>query len=381
MNDDEFSGFISSGKHHTVTVSERTGNAKTPKNIVSSNEEETQLKVHTFEEKEGKFDPLSFDAKAEANLRLDKISEGSPADSQNRQALSENPPVENLQEIDQDFLQVNKQEIPQELSESKNLQNVQTGNIQDNRQGIATDKFLDNTQGLGSGNLEDNRQSIATDKFLDNTQGLGSGNLEDNRQGIATDKFLDNTQGLGSGNLEDNRQGIATDKFLDNTQGLGSGHFQDNRQGLPTEHLNDNIQGIAQDPPQSNNAGIAKENIEDNLKYTAEKVSISDNLQAVSQNPILTHFEALPPTGQPLRDASISSQESVASSTKTADASMHLRSKRPPPTTRLASSTSEANRVALVQQEQAEAFHRRLTDIKHNVDELNHKLDDFENKS
>ena len=59
-NDDEFPSFIGSGKKFHVSVSEHTGNAKTPKNIVTSHEEETRAKVRSFESKDGDFDPLAF---------------------------------------------------------------------------------------------------------------------------------------------------------------------------------------------------------------------------------------------------------------------------------------------------------------------------------
>jgi hypothetical protein len=44
-------------------------------------------------------------------------------------------------------------------------------------------------------------------------------------------------------------------------------------------------------------------------------------------------------------------------------------------------SADEAKKVELARQAQREAFHGRLAGIKHNVDDLNHKLDDLESKS
>ena len=49
MNDDEFPDIIGSGTEHHVSVSERTGNAKTPQNHVSSHEEETEALKRNFE--------------------------------------------------------------------------------------------------------------------------------------------------------------------------------------------------------------------------------------------------------------------------------------------------------------------------------------------
>jgi ubiquinone biosynthesis protein UbiJ len=44
-------------------------------------------------------------------------------------------------------------------------------------------------------------------------------------------------------------------------------------------------------------------------------------------------------------------------------------------------SSAEAQKIALAHKAQMEAFHGRLAGIKHTVDDLNHKLDDLENKS
>ncbi len=51
MNDDDFTGIVRSGSQHSVSVSEHTGNAKTPKNIVASHEEETEARKRAFEAK------------------------------------------------------------------------------------------------------------------------------------------------------------------------------------------------------------------------------------------------------------------------------------------------------------------------------------------
>jgi hypothetical protein len=283
MNDDEFSSFVSSGKHHSVSVSEQTGNAKTPQNKVSSNEEEHLLKARSFEKNEVELDLLNLGAPSEDALPQDDISSEPHTDSQRTDALSENL-------------------------------------------------------------LDDNLQSLQTD------------------------------------NIEDNLQGIASDNLVDKTQGFSSDHLEDNRQGIPTDHLRDNMQGVTQDPMHSNSAGIAKENIEDTTAHIAN-VNINYNKASISTNPIVDHFEALPSVAEPLRDASIASHAPLPSKPITAKPPLHTPARHPqqkPPT---ASSSTQAIKVALVQENQSEAFHRRITAIKHNVDELNHKLDDLKDKS
>ncbi len=51
MNDDDFTAIVLSGSQHSVSVYALTGNAKTPKNIVASNEEETEARKRAFEAK------------------------------------------------------------------------------------------------------------------------------------------------------------------------------------------------------------------------------------------------------------------------------------------------------------------------------------------
>jgi len=51
MSKDEFSGIVRSSSGHRVSVSQHTGNAKTPKNIVSTDEEDTTAKKLAFEQK------------------------------------------------------------------------------------------------------------------------------------------------------------------------------------------------------------------------------------------------------------------------------------------------------------------------------------------
>jgi hypothetical protein len=197
MNDDEFSGFVSSGKKMRVSVSEHTGNAKNPKNIVTSHEEETLGKVRSFEGKEGEFDPLARNVAEEQDLRLDKY-----ATNPSQAVQTQKPPVnkaiaENLQTVKQDSSVNNKQEVPDNLATPANKQSVVVTAAEANLQSVSSDT------------LKDNKQSITTDKSEDNRQAIATENLKDNLQGIPTEKFDENKQALpASTAIDSNAQSI-----------------------------------------------------------------------------------------------------------------------------------------------------------------------------
>ncbi len=139
MNDDEFSGFISSGKKMRVSVSEHTGNAKNPKNIVTSDEQDTLGKVLAFEGKEGEFDPLAHNLAEEKNLRLDKYDTKTTQDVNTQKAPANTATVENLQKFKQDSVANDNQAAPRESETTANKQSVQTTAAKANLQSVSAD--------------------------------------------------------------------------------------------------------------------------------------------------------------------------------------------------------------------------------------------------
>ena len=148
MNDDDFSGIVRSGSQHSVSVSEHTGNAKTPKNIVVSHEEETQARK------------LAFEQKALAALEAEKALAA---------ALSEHA----------------EQATPKEIAADANVQKVNSGVSAKNLQGIPTDGALEpNVQNVSTDVIDANLQKVGTDKIQDNIQSVGNG------KGIEADASL-----------------------------------------------------------------------------------------------------------------------------------------------------------------------------------------------
>ena len=180
-----------------VSVSEHTGNAKNPKNIVTSHEEETQEKVRSFEDKEGEFDPLAHNTAPEQNLRLDKFVTKPVKGDKAQNAPSDKTPLENVQSVNQAPAQTNKQAISQSPADSSNKQSANTGATKDNLQSVTSNASVDNLQGIPSNTQSDNHQSISSDSLKENQQGIPTNNVEDNIQGIASDKLQDNLQGIG----------------------------------------------------------------------------------------------------------------------------------------------------------------------------------------
>ena len=347
-DDEEFANVVRSGAAHSVNVSEYTGNAKTPKNIVKSGEEandiasknaadsaaapRSQARQAKERERAPEMRQVSATPPAEAAVSArDETLKGkpnvqtvAPADASRpnlQKAGAANPElnlqrveseagrVENRQNIQGDALQDNRQATGEVSARQDNHQGLEQKALLDNRQGVAADQLQDNHQGLGQEALHDNRQGFATDKLQDNHQGLGQEALHDNRQGVATDKLQDNHQGLGQEALHDNRQGVATDKLQDNHQGLGQEALHDNRQGVATDKLQDNPQGLGQevledhrqalekDPLAANSQGLGRDALHDNRQGLGQD-ALHDNRQGIDP---LAGFDAAsaPPDGGP----------------------------------------------------------------------------------
>ena len=428
MNDDEFSGFISSGKKMRVSVSEHTGNAKKPKNIVTSDEEKTLSKVRTFEDKEGEFDPLSRNLAEEQNLRLDKYQTKPTQDLNTQKAPVNTAAVENLQTVKQGSIANDKQAAPRESETTANRQSVQTtaakANLQsvsadtlkDNQQSIATDKSEDNRQGIATENLKESLQDIQTESINDNLQSITNDNLENNiqsisspqvapqkPQGIGKDPIRTNDADIAKKNIQDrdarvkkkqiktNTANISIDVIPNNKQAVQSASVSDNLASIPKDTHHETRQALDKDSFQDRGATVAKTSVQGNVQAVPTKPSTSNNLQPIEQKPIADHFETLPSDARPLGEtatpksspianrASPTPQQSVATKTAVAQATPLAKSQKV--VTSSAISPAEAEKIALAHKAQMEAFHGRLAGIKHTVDDLNHKLDDLENKS
>jgi len=102
MSKDEFSGIVRSGAAHSVSVSERTGNAKTPKNIVRSDEEETLARAKAYEEKSESDDYLEKISGNQGSAHIEKVSTGIAGVADKQKATGQGTDAANVQTVAND---------------------------------------------------------------------------------------------------------------------------------------------------------------------------------------------------------------------------------------------------------------------------------------
>ncbi len=473
MNDDDFTGIVRSGSQHSVSVSEHTGNAKTPKNIVASHEEETEARKRAFEQKtraELEAKKALAAALAEHTEHIDSDDGGDEANiqkiaadkaAQNRQAIAEGgttaPNVQNvstdvidanIQNVGTDTTQANIQSIAADKGIAANVQNVSVDviapnqqkleadkGIQDNRQGIPTDVIAPNRQNVGSGNtaannqsidnekaIEANRQNIPTNVIAANVQDIAINGIAANKQALGTSSFSANNQALEQDAVGVNRQGVDNGPAAAaNLQGLPTDEPIINRQALPSDANADNRQSIAGNASQSNEQGIAKLAIQDNKQplpqdnlaantqaletpagigpnnqaIAAETAILNRqaapedtppgiNRQGVDSGKIESHFEQLPSETVERKKVDFPTASSTNGAAPSAASAAKASTTKPqvkPVLVKHAPVTEAEKQQAKLKREQInDAFHGRLAGIKHNVEALNSRLTDFEEK-
>ncbi len=425
MNDDDFSKIVRSGSEHHVSVSEHTGNAKTPKNNVVSHEEETLAKKRAFEQQ--------VLAALEAQKALaDALAEHAELDIPNDGAQDAN-----IQKVADKQTANNLQSIAGDAAAKPNVQNVSTDVLEANKQQVSTDKIQDNIQTVSNNNVvAANIQNIAADAIAANVQSISNGNIaantqkiagdkaiETNRQGIPTDVIASNVQRIPAGNIAANVQDISEESASANNQAIAQEKILLNHQGLdlsptnsadlhnlPQTETSTHRQALSQDANSSNNANIAP-NASGNNGQTTAKLGIQDNKQSLDQGKLASNHQTLAPAPgitpniQGVGDHAPSPNrqgvengkiQSHFEQVQTAPLERNKVDFSSPADNR--NSPSKQNKVASAQtssiaigQQQAkpnainamnakDAFHGRLAGIKQNVDNLNNRLTDFEHK-
>lgn len=221
MNDDDSSSLVRSGALHSVSVSEYTGDAKTPKNMIVSHEQETQARKRAFEQQE----LAALEAKKalathneyiaphnfSTDANIQKIEVGTNANHQQAFAGDSAVPP-NVQNISADVF-------------STNLQKVGTDNTQDNLQFInGGEDIAPNMQNIaGEKSIRTNRQLIDQDRVSKNIQRIATESLEVNKQILVPTLGMTPPQVAPLGT---DRLGIDSDKIasyvdpLPNTSGV-----------------------------------------------------------------------------------------------------------------------------------------------------------------
>jgi hypothetical protein len=228
--------------------------------------------------------------------------------------------------------------------------------------------------------VNDNLQDIAIDRPADNLQAIPTAQRDISKPAtIAKDPISTNDAGIAKENIQERGALVEKEQAKTNTASIPKDTHHETRQALDKDSFEDR------------GASVAKNPLEDNLQAVPSVTPIGDNLQAVDHPVIADHFEVLPTDVRPLEESKKTANKPVTSKVASTAPSVVAPNNKAVPTKQstnpqrnsLASAISpaEAKKIAMAHQAQMEAFHGRLAGIKHNVDELKHKLDDLENKS
>jgi hypothetical protein len=377
MSDDNFSGFIRSGKSHGVSVSEHTGNAKTVRNKVSSDEQEIEARKTAFEKQ--KFEDTANIQKASSgSVQAKEQFVSADASNANRQEINQGSVVTtNVKGVKTEVLKENNQKIDSS-SAAVNLQKVGNANVTTNNQGIAKNKVI-----------QDNDQKIPNGGISNNIKAVDGGVLKSNVQGIPVDGLVTNKQDLDPSSLESNNQSLPKDLIASDKQAtktvVNDKNLQPVLNGAPTTNdartqklvLGDNNQSLSEQAAETNRQTLKNLDPSLNMHRAPKEGAIGANLQPTDKENLDDHFEVLP--SEKIKRAEDDLGRSVADSSsesKETFAKIKIKQQVSP----LAAERTLAAQQAAKQKHDkyVEAFHGRLAGIKRGVDELNGRLDVME---
>ena len=411
MNDDDFSNIVRSGTGHSVSVSEHTGNAKNPKNMVASHQEETEARKRAFEQK------------ALAALDAEKALTAALAEHTEHVAPTDGEQDTNIQKVTSEKAADNLQNMTGDDAAKPNIQSVSTEMPATNNQMVNADRIQDNIQTVGSNkSIDPNVQNISADAIAPNLQNIGDGNIDTNRHNIADEKAIETSrQGIGEQSLGDNNQAIPHDTAGLNRQSLNisptnktnsQAHPQDdessNRQALNPYGTSKNSANIAHDTSGKNDQTIAKLGLQDNKQSLNQGVPTQNNQplasapgltpnnqsvntdapslnrqavpqgtspalnrQGLNNDKIESHLEQLPSEDVDRKKVDFSAPQDKGRSS-----ALRIKANG----SRAPVNATERQQATLNRNHAMDVFHGRLAGIKQNVDALNSRLTDLEEK-
>lgn len=260
MNDDSPHFVVPSGSEHRVSVSEYTGDAKTPKNVVVSDPEETRERKLAFDHQhdvsantdrtvvKDTQQAASVEALAATDTNKPKVLQvPDNGVGANGQTTAATPAVPNVQHVATEVIATNAQALPTEAVKD-NLQSVSNNpQISDNRQPVNGPALVEpNLQKVtGEAVAPDNRQSLGQDQQDDTRVLIDTARSEPNRQAVAADDVGINRQALSHAAAMPNRQEIGAEKIADHSEKLSGAEIARSQVQLPS----DEQPGIANAPP------------------------------------------------------------------------------------------------------------------------------------
>ena len=259
MSDSDRPLIIGSGTKHSVSVSEHTGNANSPKNKVHSDTEKKVEKAAINEKRE-----LAVKTKVIAEQRQDEQLDGNLIV---KAAISEN-----IQTATKGINTDNSQKIESEALNKLSAQELKNG---------ATNEILDGIYKTSS--ALDQKVKVNLESINENIQAINSDINSENIQEISFDKAIEPNDIKLSGEFETkNSAKILTDKDVDNLQKVPKDKESVNIQALPAEHKSSSDSPILTKEPNKNAAQL--EGDSDMAKFhTPTDPHVVDNSQAVGK--------------------------------------------------------------------------------------------------
>ena len=416
MSEDNFSDVIRSGKSHGVSVSEHTGNAKTVRNKVSSDEHDVEARKTAFERQSSE-NTANIQKASSGSTQTKEQSVSTEKSNTNRQEINQGSEVAaNVKSVKTESLKDNNQKIDSS-STAVNLQKVGNANITTNNQGFAKNKVIqDNDQKIPIGGISNNNQAVNGAVLKSNVEGIDKGNIATNKQNVGQGNISANDQKVPNGKgMSTNVQGIPVDGLVKNKQAIEQPSLEPNNQSLPKEQVapnkqatqsvvNDkNLQPVLNGAPTTNDAKTQKLALEDNNQSLSEQAAeknrqtvenqdpslnmhrapkdgaISANRHPTDKENLVDHFEVLP--SEKIKRSEVDSGLSGSDSTSESKEIFQKIKVKQQVSPQAAERTLAAQQAAKLKHDKfVEAFHGRLAGIKRGVDELNGRLDVMEKR-
>jgi hypothetical protein len=211
------------------------------------------------------------------------------------------------------------------------------------------------------------------DKVWINRQGLDISPTDNtNLQVFPQDDASSNRQALSQGNHTQNNAKITSDTSGHNEQTIAKLGIQDNKQSLDQGERTKNNQTLAPAPGLTpNNQSVNTNGPSLNRQAVSQDTSPALNRQGVNNDKIASHFEPLPSD-----DGDRKKVDFPPTTDKSSSSAMRIMANG----ARAPLNAPGPQQAKLNQNNAMDAFHGRLAGIKQNVDALNSRLTDLEEK-
>ena len=307
MSDTDRPLIIGSGTKHSVSVSEHTGNANSPKNKVHSDTEKKAEKAAVNEKRE-----LAGKTKVIAEQRQDQQLDGNlivkAAISENIQTATKGINTDNSQKIESEALnKLSAKELKNGVTNEILDGIYKTSSALDQNVKVNLESIKENIQAINSDINSENIQEISFDKAIEPNDIKLSGEFETkNKAKILTDKDVDNLQKVPQDKESVNIQALPSEgKSSSDSQLLSN---KSNKNIAQLERVNDMAKFHTPTEPRGvdNSQPIVKVEREENRQlidtphsepYIQPKVEIKipeENKQPVAKVGIQDHTEKLP---------------------------------------------------------------------------------------